>query len=295
MSVTAAAGGGVSVAGCLGIAGSDRARYFSVSAISVENFDYDATKAAAGTAGYTVDGPYYGTLKETSVGFHPDGIDDLDERFGADYRVDHVVFHYSSTTRIHAGFREDSDTELYLRDERAWAGPDPFLPEYLPDEDWLIGRLTLLFDIGTERAREYIARLVDVITAERTDLPAIDISDPVTFDAVYQHLVRESTDVEETRSRGKGWHTVIYARDETPFAEVGYRLQSTKVTHEPGKGAYVVQFDPLGTISLEITLPAGESIPEDERRSVFREMFSSLRLPPELVDDVEFDYVGSMW
>lgn len=136
---------------------------------------------------------------------------------------------------------------------------------------------------------------MDAITTERTDLPAIDISEPVTFAAVYQHLLRESTTTEGTHSQGKGWHIVTYFRDETPFAEVGYRLQSTKVTHKPGKGTYVVQFDPLGAISLEITLAAGESIPEDERRSVFREMFSSLGFPPELVDDVEFDYVGSMW
>lgn len=157
VSVTAAAASGISIAGCLGIISSDRARYFSASTISVDDFDYDATKATAETAGYTVDGPYYGTLKETSVGFHPDGIDELDAQFGTDYRVDHVVFHYSSTTRVTAGFREDSDTELHLRDERAWMGPDPFLPEYLPDEDWLIERLTLLFDIESERAREYVA------------------------------------------------------------------------------------------------------------------------------------------
>ncbi|MFA9518694.1 hypothetical protein ACERIT_16065 [Halopenitus sp. H-Gu1] len=295
MSITAAAASGISVAGCLGIIGSDHARYFSVSAISVDHFDYDATKTAAETAGYTIDGPYYGTLKETSVGFHPDGIDDLDERFGPDYRVDHVVFHYSLTTRVSAGFREDSDTELYLRDERAWASPDPFLPEYLPEEDWLIERLTLLFDMGSERAREYIAQLMDAITAEQTDLPSIDISEPVTFAAVYQYVVQESTAVKRTHSHGEGWHIVTYARDGTPFAEIGYRLQSTKVTHKSGTGTYIVQFDPLGAIGLEITLPAGESIPEDERRSVFREMFSSLGLPPELVDDVEFDYVGSMW
>lgn len=101
--ITAAAASGIAVAGCLGIIGSDRARYFSVSTISVDNFDYEATKAAAENTGYKVDGPYSGTLKETAVGFYPDGIDDLDERFGADYRIAHAAFHYSPTTRVHAG------------------------------------------------------------------------------------------------------------------------------------------------------------------------------------------------
>lgn len=295
LAVSAVAVGSLSLGGCLGILGGDRARYYGESTISVENFDYDGTKAAAKAAGYRVDGPYYGTLKKTSVGFHPEGIDDLDEQFGADYRVDHVVFTYSPSTSLYAGFRQDADTDLSLRDERAWTSPDPFYPEYLPDEDWLIEQLTLLFDIGEQRATEYIARLSEVITAEQTDLPGIDVSAPVTFDAVYRRFEQESTTIEETVSDGAGWHIVSYIRDGTPFGAVGYRLQSTKVTHNPGTGTYLVQFDPIGTINLEITLAAGKEIPADERRTVFREMFSSLGIPPDLVDDVGFEYVGSMW
>lgn len=294
MAGTVGGGSLVSIAGCLGILGSDRARYFSVSEISIEDFDYEKTKAAGEAAGYTVDGPYYGTLKDPS-GIHPDGIAELDTRFGSDYRVKHVVFHYSSITSLRGGFDEGSATELYLRDERAWAGPDPFLPEYLPDEDWLTERLMLLFDIGADRAGEYIDQFQDTITSEETDLPTIEVSEAVTFNTVYQYLGQESTTIEGTHSGGDGWHIVSYARDDAHLEEVGYQLQSTKVTHKRGKDTYIVQFDPLGAVGLEITLSPGESIPEDERRSVFREMFEGLGFPRELIAEVEFEYVGSMW
>lgn len=55
-----------SVTVCLGMFTSDRARYISVSEISIEGSDYEETKAAGEAAGYTVDGPYHGTLKEPS-------------------------------------------------------------------------------------------------------------------------------------------------------------------------------------------------------------------------------------
>lgn len=283
-----------SVAGCFGMIGSDRARYFSVSEISVEEFDYETTKTAGNAVGYTVDGPYYGTLKEPS-GIHPDGIEELDRRFGSDYRVEHVVFHHSSITSLRAWFDEGSPTELTIRDERAWTGPDPFLPEYLPDENWLTEIVMLLFDIGLDQAREYIDQFRDTITNEETDLPTIEVSEKVTFDAAHQYLLQESTAAEGSHSGGGGWHIVTYTRDHDLLAEVGFQLQSTKIIHNRGKGTYIVQFDPLGAVGLEITLPAGESIPEEERQTVFREMFYRLGFPPELVDDVEFEYVGSMW
>lgn len=285
---------GISVAGCLGLPGSDHARYYNVSDISVEDFDYDATKQAAEAADYTVDGPYYGTLKEPT-GIHPDGLSDLDARFGDDYRVDHVVRHYTPSTRVVAGFRPDGPTELYLRDERAWTSADPFRPEYMPPANWLREWLTLLFAIDTTRADEYVQELVDVITAEETDLPSIEVAEEVTFDAVYQFLTREHTSTTATHSQGAGWHVVTYTRDDTQLADVAYRLQSTKVSQERGQATYVVQFDPLGGVGLEITLPAGETIPESERRDVFREQFSAIGIPPDLVNDVEFEYVASMW
>lgn len=295
--VTAAVGLGVgtSVAGCLGIITSDRARYYSVSEISVEEFDYGATISAAEAAGYGVDGPYYGTLKEPASGFHPEGIAPLDEQLGTDYLVDHLVFHYSAATRLRASFDRDDATEIGLWDDRAWSSPDPFLPEYLPEEGWLIDRLTLLFDIGPESAQEYVAQLTDVITDEETDIPSINVSETVTFDGAYDDLLRESTATEAVHSGGEGWHLVTYLREDTPIAEVGYRLQSTKATRERGTATYTVQFDRLGAVALEVALPPGETIPVEQRRSVFREMFDALGFPPALVDDVEFDYVGSMW
>lgn len=40
---------------------------------------------------------------------------------------------------------------------------------------------------------------------------------------------------------------------------------------------------------------AGQKIPEDEYRSIFKEIFENLGLPPEKVDDMEFEYIPSVW
>ena len=53
-----------------------------------------------------------------------------------------------------------------------------------------------------------------------------------------------------------------------------------------------------GFIRADITMPigsAGKEIPEEEYRTVFREMFENLGLPAEKLDEMELDYTPSIW
>ncbi len=45
----------------------------------------------------------------------------------------------------------------------------------------------------------------------------------------------------------------------------------------------------------ETKLGVGEKMPEEGHRSIFKEMFVNLGLPPEKVDKFEFNYVPSAW
>jgi len=62
---------------------------------------------------------------------------------------------------------------------------------------------------------------------------------------------------------------------------------------------YIVELDASGKVRLEIVMPpgsSGETIPEDEYRAVFREMFEEMGLSPEAVGSFEFFASSSrMW
>ncbi len=45
----------------------------------------------------------------------------------------------------------------------------------------------------------------------------------------------------------------------------------------------------------EIKLAAREEIPKEEYRSIFKEMFVNLGLPPKKVDEFEFNYMPGVW
>ncbi len=72
---------------------------------------------------------------------------------------------------------------------------------------------------------------------------------------------------------------------------------------ETGKG---VCADMIGIITPKEPLPASshftahlclsfQEIPKEEYRIIFKEMFVNLGLPPEKVDEFEFNYVPSVW
>ena len=81
-----------------------------------------------------------------------------------------------------------------------------------------------------------------------------------------------------------------------PLAERRHHLAHGPLIHlERGDASYIVKVDRLGGMHLEVRLPAGEELAEDEYRSAFREMFDDIGVPPERVADFEFDYSSGNW
>lgn len=275
-----------SVAGC-SMLGADHASYWSDSA--QVDADYDSVLATARDAGYTVVEPYY--VGDTRArGIHPEGFGSFDERFGPDYRVFGFTFYPESTVFVEFWLTDDVPT-VTLGDER---GTDEFDIASIPPESWLIERLTLAFDVDEDDAREYAADLRGQ-AAEGTSNPKVGIDAPVTFDRVYEAIETERTDVTASATGGDGWYREISNRDGQRFVTVDFVVQSMEIRREDGDRTYVLKLDRLGGFYLQVTLPVGEEIAEDEYRSVFRQLFEDVGLPPDVVDDLSFEYSSSVW
>lgn len=282
-----------SLAGCVAF-GADHASYWSESRQLEVN--YDAVMAAARDAGYEVEEPYYVGTREAR-GLAPEGITPLDQAFGPAYRVFGFSLFHTDFVFIECWVTGD-DPSVSLFDERVVVEEFPI--ESVPPEAWFVDRLTLAFDVSDAEAREYAAELREQ-AAEGTDVPRIDVSASVTFHDLYAHLESARVGATGSETGGDGWYkeTSIVGTDDGPppsrLATIDFIVQSMEIRRRDGDRTYTMKIDRLGGFYLRIRLPVGEEIPEPEYRDVFRELFEDVGLPPEVVDDLPFEYEPSIW
>lgn len=279
-------GSATSLAGC-SIIGADHATYWSDS--RQLEFDYEAVMAAARNTGYTVDEPYYVGSKEPG-GVHPEGFTAFDERFGPGYRVFGVTFYPSTDVYVEFLFTGRVPT-VTLGDDRTF---DEFPVTSFPPEEWLRERLALVFDISETEAGEYVEDLRSQ-AAEDESNPTVGVDAPVTFQRAYEKIAAERTEATGSDTSGDGWYSETSTVDDRRFAVVDVIVQSMEIRHEDGRRTYILKLDRLGGLHLTIRLPVGEEIPESEYRATFRRMFEDVGLPPDVVDDMTFEYTGSVW
>ena len=276
----------VSLAGCTST-GADHASYWSES--RQLNIDYDAVLTAARDTGYTVDEPYYVGTKEAR-GVRPDGFADFDNRFGPEYRVFGFTFFPTEYIFVEFWLTDETPT-VTLIDDR---GFEEFPVESLPPDAWLLNRLTLAFDVSETTARDHMADFREQVT-EGTSTPSIDVDAPVSFPRVYEAIETERTDASGSETGGDGWYKETSYQDDNRYATVDIIVQSTEIRHENADRTYTIKLDRLGGFYVTIRLPVGEEIPEDDYRQVFKDIFDDIGLPTEVVDDLAFEYAGSIW
>lgn len=279
-------GSAPSLAGC-SILGADHASYWSDS--YQLDVDYDAVMTAARDAGYTVEEPYYVGATEPQ-GIHPSGFADFDERFGPEYRVFGITFYPSTDVFVEFLFTPRVPT-VALGDER---GVDEFPVSSFPPEEWLHERLSLVFDISASAADEYAEDLRSQV-AEGSSNPTVGVDAPVTFERAYEAIESERTDAAGSATGGDGWYKETSSVEGRRFAVVDVVVQSLEVRHEDARRTYTLKLDRLGGLYLTIRLPVGEEIPEDEYRATFRQLFEDVGLPADVVDELNFEYSGSVW
>lgn len=286
LSVTVSLG---SVAGCIG-PWNDSAHYWSDPGQTTEaDADYETVRANAEAAGYTVEAPYYVNSK-TPGGIHPTGIAELDTRFGPDYRIFGFSFYHTPDVSLNISLT--GGLTVGLHDERILM--EDFLIDAVPPENWIVDRLRRSFDISESDARVFAADLREQVVAG-IEIPQIDLTATVTFPSVYDYIRDNRDAVSGSQTSGGGWYNEISYRNESRFADVAFVVQSLEVIHHDGNREYRLKLDRLGGYTLEITLPAGDEIPEAEYRETYRQLFADVGLDPDHVSERTFEYTGSIW
>lgn len=287
MVTLAGAAAAASLAGCSTLS-ADEASYWSDShRVDVE---YDDALAAAREAGYTVEEPFYVSSKEPR-GIAPDGLADLETRFGPGYRVFGFSLFHTDRVFIEVGVTGETPS-VSLFDEATVAEEFPI--ESVPPEAWLVDQFTLAFDVSEADAREHAADLRER-AAEGTDILSVDVSAAVDFAAVYERVAGERTETTGSPTGGDGWYTETSFRGDRRVATVYFIVQSAEIRRRDGDRTYTLKLDRLGGLYARIGLPVGEEIPEEGYRDVFRELFEDIGLPPAVVDELTFEYAPSIW
>lgn len=270
--------------------GSDVASYSS-DGVTVSDLEYEDALDRADDAGYTVE-------RVGSSGFHPEGIDDLDAELGPEYEAFRVTFDHSETKRLWATFYADEGTTvvtLFADDARG-----EFTVDDLPPDEWLVDRLTLLFEMDEATAEAYVEALKeDVRTGDPSEpgagTPELRVDEPVAFRATYDELTTRATAVNATSSPGSGWHEREYYAGEERLGSIEFVLSRATVTHEADGYTYRVHLDYHGGVEVDAQTRATRTFEEEDVRAVFRQMFEEMGIPPETVDHLQLEYRGSVW
>ncbi|VTT87717.1 predicted protein [Halorubrum sp. DM2] len=270
--------------------GSDVASYSS-DGVTVSDLAYEDALDRAAAAGYAVE-------RVGSSGFHPEGIDELDAELGPEYEAFRVTFDRSETKRLWATFYADEGVTvvtLFADDNRG-----EFTVDDLPPDEWLVDRFTLLFEMDAATAEGYVEELkTEVRTSDPAEpgagTPSLEIDEPVAFRATYDSLTAGATTVNATSSAGSGVHVREYYAADGKLGSIEFVLPRATVTHEADGYTYRVHIDYHGGVEVDAQTRATRSFEEQDVRTVFRQMFEEMGIPPDAIDHIQFEYRGSVW
>lgn len=255
--------------------------------------DYDRIISNAKKAGYEVDGPYYGNAKQ-KIGVHPSNIKELDERFGEDYRFLSVAYFYREKVYF-STWHNEGDTEITFYNEERPDTLAPFKLEDLPPDEWIVEKFRLMFDITEQESRDYLMQLKDSISSSQETSGRISIRKALNIPAVYSNLKDIGPLVAISPTNGEGWIKETFYNKGEKKGVMDSIVPNVRIIFQDRGREYTINIDQLGGVSPEIKLGAREQIPKEEYRSIFKEMFVNLGLPPEKVDEFEFNYEPSVW
>ncbi|TKX51263.1 hypothetical protein EXE49_03305 [Halorubrum sp. ASP121] len=270
--------------------GSDVASYSS-DGVTVSDLAYEDALDRADAAGYEVE-------RVGSSGFHPAGIAELDADLGPEYEAFRVTFDHSEATRLWATFYADEGVTVVT--VFADGNRGEFTVDDLPPEEWLVDRLTTLFEMDEATAAGDVEELqANVRDAEPDELeagaPEIRIEEPVAFRATYDELTARATTVTERSVPGSGQHTREYYAGGARLGAIDFVLSRATVTHEVDGYTYRVHLDYHGGIEVDAQTRASRSFEEADVRATFRRMFEEMGIPPETADHLRLEYRGSVW
>lgn len=255
----------------------------SYTANTTVDYEYDLVIANAEDRGYTVE-----TID--SSGFHPEGIEQLDAELGPNYEINRVVFYHADGARLVANvFAGEGTTELVL------FSPDyePTTPNDLP-EDWMVERIQLLLGVDEATAREYVDEMRAEMTDDDVPIPQTYATERLQFAQVHAEFGGVERTV-RTDGTGQGWVEYHYAVDGDPVGELHFVAERATLPDRDGKYTYVLNVDRVDGVGVTVRGPANAELTDAELREAVEERFVEVGLPAEVVDDMTFEYDGSVW
>ncbi|AEH60278.1 conserved hypothetical protein [Methanosalsum zhilinae DSM 4017] len=274
---------------------SDHASYYSTGGQNLGDIEYDEILLSAENAGYLVEGPYFVNVKvQDATGLYSPEILEAKEQFGDEYLLNYVTHYYTQDSLMEIMFFDEDETSVVFFN---YSRPDPyfslFREEHLPDNSWIVDRFMHTYEIDSQIAGNYLELLKDNIQDENE--PKISINIPVYPQSIYNDLSERSTTSNISPTHGEGFATQSFYLNNEMIGKMNFIVPNHEINYRVDGARYTVKLDKLGGMDLSIRAGTGERIPEEEYREVFREMLTNMGLPPESLDEFEFNYSPSMW
>jgi hypothetical protein len=159
-----------------------------------------------------------------------------------------------------------------------------------PDDSWMLKMLGLSLGLSETNSREFLKKLKNEASNQK-DSVSLSTQEGVAFPAVYAYLNQSST----STVIKSDWNEKEFYRDGTEIGYVGFVIPQTTISTSRNSSKYSVYVSSFGLIRADITTHADKKIPEEEYRTVFREMFENLGLPAEKADEIKFSFSPTMW
>ncbi len=286
----------------------DSSWYYSEE-VDIGSLDYSSALTNAEKAGYEVEGswPWPGNFS----GFEPGDVPEVRERFGSAALVENIRLNYDKNSELMViACENESETEpgtgtgtCVAISNLSHSDPESSLQlsEFPPDV-WMLEKFGLLFGLDEMASEKYLNVLKKAAQNQTWDAE-IQVNESPDFPAVYAYL-KENSD-ESTYGSTVSIHTYpmagfgpeeVFLKDGKRLGSVSYFVPEARVVTYDKENRYIVELDASGKVKLEIVMPpgsSGDTIPEEEYRAVFREIFEELGLSPEAVGSFEFFHSSS--
>jgi hypothetical protein len=117
----------------------------------------------------------------------------------------------------------------------------------------------------------------------------------INIAAVYSNLKGTSTNSSISPTTGEGSFVETFYSEDKKIGFLEFLVPNVRIIFQDKGHEYTITIDRLGGVRPGIKLSAGEKIPEEEYRGIFKQMFVKLGLPPEKVNEFKFEYNPTVW
>lgn len=254
--------------------------------------DYEIVLVKAEESGYDISGTR--VQLEGVNAIEPGRVEAIEKRFGTAYLVDRVEVYYSENTYLEVCKYENPGIAITLWNYSHSDYSTPLEVSEFPDDPWMLEMFGLLFGLDEAGSREFLEKL-KLEGEQQQGYASLRTNKSVDFPAVYAYLSQNSTS--STFKYGM-WNDEVFYRHGKKIGYVAYLVPEASISTRHGFNKYVIELSSTGFARLNINMhmgSAGKTVPEDEYRSVFKEMFKNLGLPQEKVEELEFEYNPGVW